>query len=75
MNTLTRLSKKSVAVQITVRYTSVGKNVVCMAQKHGPSSNYHCPGTQYYGKTKTGEFMTQGEAQREGLPSPVPCAA
>ena len=30
------------------------------------SGVYHCPGTQYYGHTKAGAFMTQDEAQRGG---------
>ena len=30
------------------------------------SGVYHCPGTTYYGHTKAGTFMTQGEAQRSG---------
>ena len=30
------------------------------------SGVYHCPGTQYYGHTKTGAFMTQDEAMRGG---------
>jgi cytoskeletal protein CcmA (bactofilin family) len=30
------------------------------------SGVYHCPGTQYYGQTRRGSFLTQDEAQREG---------
>ena len=30
------------------------------------SGIYHCPGTQYYGKTRRGSFMTQYEAQSQG---------
>jgi len=30
------------------------------------SKVYHCPGSRYYGKTKSGEYMTQGEAQAAG---------
>jgi len=30
------------------------------------SGVYHCPGTRWYGNTKRGEFMTQGEAQSKG---------
>ena len=27
---------------------------------------YHCPDTRWYGKTKSGEFMTQAEAEQKG---------
>jgi len=27
---------------------------------------YHCPGTRWYGTTKTGEYMTQKQAQDAG---------
>jgi tRNA A-37 threonylcarbamoyl transferase component Bud32 len=27
---------------------------------------YHCPGTRWYGKTKSGQFMGQAEAERKG---------
>jgi hypothetical protein len=30
------------------------------------SGVYHCPGTRWYGKTKSGEYMTQGQAQEKG---------
>jgi hypothetical protein len=30
------------------------------------SGVYHCPGTRWYGKTKSGRFMTQREAQSKG---------
>ena len=30
------------------------------------SGVYHCPGTRWYGKTKSGQFMTQREAQSKG---------
>jgi hypothetical protein len=28
---------------------------------------YHCPGTHWYGATKTGEYMKQSEAQQKGF--------
>lgn len=31
-----------------------------------PSHVYHCPEDRWYGKTKHGEFMAQGEAQKKG---------
>ena len=30
------------------------------------SGVYHCPSTRWYGKTKSGQFMTQREAQSKG---------
>ena len=30
------------------------------------SGVYHCPGTQYYGNTRSGNYMTQDGAQRSG---------
>lgn len=31
------------------------------------SGIYHCPGTHWYGATKTGEYMKQSEAQQKGF--------
>lgn len=30
------------------------------------SGVYHCPGTRWYGATKSGEYMTQGDARQKG---------
>ena len=30
------------------------------------SGTYHCPGSRWYGKTQTGEFMTQKQAEQKG---------
>ena len=31
------------------------------------SGVYHCPNTHWYGATKSGEYMKQGEAQQKGF--------
>lgn len=31
------------------------------------SKVYHCEGTQYYGKTKKGEYMTEADARAKGF--------
>lgn len=31
------------------------------------SGVYHCPGTRWYGRTKTGEYMTEAQAQEKGF--------
>jgi len=33
------------------------------------SGVYHCPGTHWYGTTKSGEYMKQSEAQQKGFRS------
>lgn len=31
------------------------------------SGVYHCPGTRWYGSTKEGKYMSQGQAQANGF--------
>lgn len=41
-------------------------DVLVWVNTHPKSNMYHCPGTQWYGKTETGMYMTQGEARQKG---------
>lgn len=42
---------------------SAGSVIVWVNTKSGV---YHCPNTRWYGKTKSGQFMSQREAQSKG---------
>lgn len=48
---------------ITTQSTESGKVIVWVNTNSGV---YHCPNTRWYGKTKSGRFMTQREARSKG---------
>ena len=48
---------------VTTQSTESAKVIVWVNTNSGV---YHCPNTRWYGKTKSGRFMTQREAQSKG---------
>jgi hypothetical protein len=81
MRKLIALSCLSVALVFGSVFTAVPSIATAegsvMSRQHGgkpsirvwvntPTHVYHCPGTQWYGTTKKGEYMTQKQAQDAG---------
>jgi hypothetical protein len=59
------MAQKSTSQQKPPQKTTPG-NPTVKVWVNTASKTYHCPGTRYYGKTKSGEYMTQKEAQEKG---------
>lgn len=59
-------SSPAVANRDTAAVTQSAGNATVKVWVNTNSGVYHCPGTRWYGNTKSGRFMTQREAQSKG---------
>lgn len=53
-------------VSSTYAYSQSQDNSAVKVWVNTRSGVYHCPGTRWYGATKNGEYMAQGEARQKG---------
>ncbi|WP_367849052.1 signal protein [Rhodoferax sp. WC2427] len=56
-------AKKATTAMPTVAAAGGGDGKVWVNDK---SKTYHCEGTKFYGKTKTGEYMAEADAKAKG---------
>lgn len=56
-------AKKAATAMPTVAAAGGGDGKVWVNEK---SKTYHCEGTKFYGKTKTGEYMAEADAKAKG---------
>ena len=56
-------AKKAASAMPTMAAAGGGDGKVWVNEK---SKTYHCEGTKFYGKTKTGEYMAEADAKAKG---------
>ena len=54
------------AARRTAKPASSGGNPSVRVWVNTPTRTYHCPGDRYYGKTHSGQYLTQAAAQAAG---------
>jgi hypothetical protein len=55
-----------VAPEASTRTAAVSGNPDAKVWVNTKSKVFHCPGTQWYGRTKNGEYMTEADAMKNG---------